>query len=855
MSTSTFELKSAITLRVDEILKARGNFRHAGRPGRVGGSAPSTTIKLKRTDNSKAQAALNEFTSDPSMFHIPNSHFYTKFYDNDKHGVGFELSAWEGAIHLGLIRTVDESRGLGLASKALKELTDVADRHGVSITGIVKPTTDILGRREGLNKSQLMSWYKRYGFEQEGGKTSEYIIRKPRAIKSKGNFGHSGRPGLVGGSTDRVMPSEMSAKDYADHLDSLSAKQLDNTDYFENGHGYELWEARHNLPKEGKLKKLNDRNAFVLSQDADYLANVDGEPFKVTKQEDPDDTENDKAFVYYFERMSTGRGDIPQSVSTTTSDPEELITEIRRWRQSNKSLKGSAESGNFGHAGRPGLVGGSASAYHGTPGEFRAKIMKEGLKPSSDNVNGRAVYASWNKNTAILYGLNKWQDLHPNLWAKYFTTPERIPNKHEIALIEVKRDVLKDGSYFYTNKRIPPSAILGVTRYRINQLFDGPYGQRKDIANVKPLKGQDSGYIVWLFPDDDSESLKGGEGSGNFNHAGRPGEVGGSAPALVAYHGTKDDLLKSIKEKGLIPGGGGLTFRTSESRYYIGDRAVQVYMSTDKTEAAQFAKHAAWKHNEYYEQQVHPVILKITIPPEFQDKLIKDESAPSIVRLDTPVPPEWITLEEELKALGGTVYAVIFYEPPTSTKGGQGSGNFNHQGRPGEVGGSLGRLPELRKEHDSLLMRSRKEKNTSKWKQAWQKNKEELNKEAERLRQERSSQTVFHGTTDAFKESILKDGLQVSKMGQGQGWTPDSGEKGHVFFSTERPTAEYWAEHATGNHGGKPMLLTLRIPKSEVDKISEDPDLTKVGGKAVGFRINRDIPPEWIVKVEEGKWP
>lgn len=164
-----------------------------------------------------------------------------------------------------------------------------------------------------------------------------------------------------------------------------------------------------------------------------------------------------------------------------------------------------------------------------------------------------------------------------------------------------------------------------------------------------------------------------------------PEPVGG--PSLIVYHGTKDDLLKSIKEKGLIPGGGGLTVRTSESRYYVGDRAQQVFMSTDKNEAMQYAEHTAWVHNEYYEQQVHPLLLKIAIPKAFQDKIIKDESAPSIIRLDTTVPPEWITpMNAESKADESVVYAVIMYDG--EAKGGEGSGNYGHAGRPGLVGGS-----------------------------------------------------------------------------------------------------------------------------------------------------------------------
>lgn len=108
---------------------------------------------------------------------------------------------------------------------------------------------------------------------------------------------------------------------------------------------------------------------------------------------------------------------------------------------------------------------------------------------------------------------------------------------------------------------------------------------------------------------------------------------------------------------------------------------------------------------------------------------------------------------------------------------------------------------------------------------------------------------VHHGTSSKFINNIKKRGLLGSKAGTGQGWQPTTNDKGHVFFSQDRKTAEYWASNTIENHGGKSAILKVRIPKSEISKISKDPDAFGKGA----LRFKGDIPPSWIVSIEEGK--
>jgi hypothetical protein len=73
--------------------------------------------------------------------------------------VGFEVKPFGGAIRLSCIRSFD--RGKGHAKQALSWFLALADKHGVAITGHVKPIGSTSPR---LTSAQLRAWYKRHGF-------------------------------------------------------------------------------------------------------------------------------------------------------------------------------------------------------------------------------------------------------------------------------------------------------------------------------------------------------------------------------------------------------------------------------------------------------------------------------------------------------------------------------------------------------------------------------------------------------------------------------------------------------------------------------------------------------------------
>ena len=84
--------------------------------------------------------------------------------------VGVEASAFNGEIHLSDIRNYGPPRK-GAATAALTKLKDMADKHGVKITGSAK----VYDKREGYvgKTKDLVEWYKKNGFKIGRGSESE----------------------------------------------------------------------------------------------------------------------------------------------------------------------------------------------------------------------------------------------------------------------------------------------------------------------------------------------------------------------------------------------------------------------------------------------------------------------------------------------------------------------------------------------------------------------------------------------------------------------------------------------------------------------------------------------------------
>lgn len=134
---------------------------------------------------------------------------------------------------------------------------------------------------------------------------------------------------VYGKKSDFAFSKRQELRDAADAIAKMDPEVRDDTmigDFPGAADGYMLYEARVLLKKPSeKLKRVNENNSFELWNRYDYIANVDGELFGVTKQEDPDEPDDESKFVYSFAPLD----DPFKDVTTTTDQTDELFKEMR----------------------------------------------------------------------------------------------------------------------------------------------------------------------------------------------------------------------------------------------------------------------------------------------------------------------------------------------------------------------------------------------------------------------------------------------------------------------------------------------------------------------------------------------
>ena len=145
-------------------------------------------------------------------------------------------------------------------------------------------------------------------------------------------------------------------------------------------------------------------------------------------------------------------------------------------------------------------------------------------------------------------------------------------------------------------------------------------------------------------------ALKGGQGSGNFGHAGRPGLVGGSSSGGTFYHGTTSEAAEYIKKNGL-----------EISKASRNSKKGKVYITSSKDNAAYWAEDKL----DYFgldKNTTDLVIFEIQIP----EGVILDRDTQSTSENDFVhtgnIPPEWIVGETiiSLKSAGNYFVPVLF---------------------------------------------------------------------------------------------------------------------------------------------------------------------------------------------------
>ena len=212
---------------------------------------------------------------------------------------------------------------------------------------------------------------------------------------------------------------------------------------------------------------------------------------------------------------------------------------------------GGKGSGNFGHGGRPGKVGGSGRSSYPHNLEEAKKKEKEAEKEFSDYVESHKGIdydqKIADKLGAKLDDAKEWrQDYEQKeAYKKMEEKGKKEPKTQTVSLrgksLYEKVHMIEPGDTVYIkpqdnlpnfDKKIKVDYIQdGTIHYGATETSDGytyPAWAIKDITKIERKNGLE---------------LNGGPGSGNFGHSGRPGQIGGSGKG-----DGKSDIDKRIAE-------------------------------------------------------------------------------------------------------------------------------------------------------------------------------------------------------------------------------------------------------------------------------------------------------------------
>lgn len=386
-------------------------------------------------------------------------------------------------------------------------------------------------------------------------------------------------------------------------------------------------------------------------------------------------------------------------------------------------LKGGAGSGNFDHAGRPGKVGGSftyrSRVYHGSPNQSLSKVVANPESRQYDNATS-VFGAFFTPNQADA------QHYAGDAGRVYETDLElRNPANMTWGQFQYFQDVTRD----VDRQSLPPNKW----EQRMRELTQ----EALDLKNEYIQQGHD-GVVVTSQRGDvkeiavfDDVVLKGGVGSGNFDHAGRPGKVGGSAStSIIPITGQADAttmadvqyVLDNLPHNHLT--GANIQFNDKLAHEQEFDGAYDfkwgnIYLRpvNTKGDVVRTLLHEIGHHVTNHKVGVGPGIFphpkdlaadgrlsQVLVEQgkliargymygltdyEFSERRIGEMHA-GLYRVFAS---EYLGDTQEsmgLIARDLPMYHDIYSNMFTNVveKGGAGSGNFNHAGRPGKVGGS-----------------------------------------------------------------------------------------------------------------------------------------------------------------------
>lgn len=103
---------------------------------------------------------------------------------------------------------------------------------------------------------------------------------------------------------------------------------------------------------------------------------------------------------------------------------------------------------------------------------------------------------------------------------------------------------------------------------------------------------------------------------------------------------------------------------------------------------------------------------------------------------------------------------------------------------------------------------------------------------------------LYHGTSSAHLDSIMKEGLVVKPENRTHAGLKFyyKGERGEsVYLTKKKETADYYAEESSKlSEGSKMVILKIVVPKKDYEQFKPDEY------EADSYRSLKKIPPGWI---------
>jgi hypothetical protein len=381
-----------------------------------------------------------------------------------------------------------------------------------------------------------------------------------------------------------------------------------------------------------------------------------------------------------------------------------LASNIRqRLSELSAEHKGGAGSGNFGHGGRPGERGGS-----GGGGGLADRRMDAARQMSRRGAREPGSAGRRTDDSGPDSGVDNKERIkdaldaakyHDSLRQEHLNTADYHDDEEE----HDKRDSHSDAASLHEE-------AAHTYRQYAQSLKKGdsdPDKERHFLDRIRHFVDHARRASEKLGVDLKPKSTKGGAGSGNFGHGGRPGERGGSSNAAGEY------------EKGVIekePNDKAKEYFTKEAEKaaddridlakvhieHAGEKAARSNLGNDAVDAALGKKGAREEmvHDRLYSSLARVQAARHRMGDDPTEKGVAKElfnlgnaklvgAALGLNPSQVPAMQMGIMTQAKIAANASKLFN-IYSKNKKSLKGGAGSGNFGHGGRPGERGGSSG---------------------------------------------------------------------------------------------------------------------------------------------------------------------